>query len=469
MRDLLSQLTQILGASGIITGSSVAERPGTYWHPEPMQARAILRPENTEQLCACMKLCDAAGQTVIPLGGNTGLAEATACTDQDIMLSLERMQAIEEIDTVGRYVTVQAGVILEQLQQAVSQHNLLFPVDLGARGSCTIGGMMATNAGGFSVLSHGMMREQVLGLEVVLADGTLISALNSYQKNNSGYDLKQMFIGSAGTLGVITRAVLRLKPLPRAKATALLVADSFTQVTELLQHLDCYGMGALCAFELMWKSFWDMNIVDYAELGRSFQQDYPYYILVEYQGHETEQLTALFETALEQAYEQGLLCDALVAQTGAESTAFWAMREAYEAEQRYFDRTQGFDVSLALRDMDEFVNVLEERIKRLGDGSQLLVFGHLADGNLHLTTGFHHPLPCPRLVEQTVYSTLAEFAGAISAEHGIGLEKKAYLSYSRTAQEIDLMQKFKRLLDPKNILNPGKVLDLPADAVQQVG
>lgn len=460
MHNLLTQLTQILGTSGIVTGSAVAERIGTYWHPQPMQALAILRPANTEQLCACLKLCHQVGQVVIPLGGNTGLAEATACTAQDIMLSLERMQAIEDIDSIGRHVTVQAGAILERLQQEVNKHDLLFPVDLGARGSCTIGGMLATNAGGFGVLCHGMMREQVLGLEVVLADGTLISALNSYQKNNSGYDLKQLFIGSEGTLGVITRAVLRLKPLPRANATALLTANSFSQVTALLQHLDRHGMGALCAFELMWQSFWEMNIGDYAELNRSFTQSYPFYVLVEFQGQHSEQLTALFEATLEQAYEQELFCDALIAQSEAERQTFWAIREAYEAEERYFERTQGFDVSLAIRDMDTFVNLLDSRLKVLDPRAILLVFGHLADGNLHLTTGFHQPLPDPQQVEEIVYSTLAEFKGAVSAEHGIGLEKKPYLSYSRKPEEIDLMRRLKQLLDPQGILNPGKVFDL---------
>lgn len=468
MHNLLTQLTQILGTAGIITGTAVAERSGTYWHPQPMQALAILRPANTEQLCACLKLCHAAGQVVIPLGGNTGLAEATACTPQDIMLSLERMQAIEDIDSVGRHVTVQAGAILEHVQEQVAEHDLLFPVDLGARGSCTIGGMLATNAGGFGVLCHGMMREQVLGLEVVLADGTLISALNTYQKNNSGYDLKQLFIGSEGTLGIITRAVLRLKPLPRAHATALLTASSFSQVTGLLQHLDRHGLGALCAFELMWQSFWDMNIDDYAELNRSFTQSYPFYVLVEFQGQHAEQLTELFETTLEQAYEQELICDALIAQSEAKRQVFWAIREAYEAEERYFDRTQGFDVSLAIRDMNNFVTILDSRLKTLDPRAILLVFGHLADGNLHLTTGFHHPLPDPQQVERIVYSTLIEFKGAVSAEHGIGLEKKPYLSYSRTAEEIALMRQLKKLLDPKAILNPGKVFDMQPNSIEMV-
>ncbi|TKA92673.1 FAD-binding oxidoreductase [Halopseudomonas bauzanensis] len=460
MQDLLAKLGQILGPAGIVTGTAVAERTSTYWNRKPMQARAILRPATVEQVRACLQLCQAAGQAVIPLGGNTGLAEATASSADDLMLSLERMQAIEEIDEVGRHVTVQAGVILQQLQQRVGDHGLLLPVDLGARGSCTIGGMLATNAGGFEVLCHGMMRDQVLGLEVVLADGTLISSLNRYQKNNTGYDLKQLFIGSEGTLGVITRAVLRLKPQPSARTTALLATNSFTQVVALLQHLDRQGLGALSAFEVMWQGFWEMNTGEYADLKSPFTQPHLFHILVEFQGQDAAQLGNIFEAALEHAYENELLTDALVAQSESERQAFWAIREAYEAEERYFDRTQGFDVSLPIRDMDRFVTTLSARLQALDAGAGLLVFGHLADGNLHLTAGFHQPLPDPHAVEQLVYTTLVDFHGAVSAEHGIGLEKKPYLAYSRHADEIALMRRFKQVLDPRGILNPGKIFDL---------
>lgn len=460
MQDLFAELGQVLGPAGIITGAAVAERISTYWNHQPMQARAILRPATVEQVCACLRLCHAAGQMVIPLGGNTGLAEATASTAEDVMLSLERMQGIEEIDEIGRHVTVQAGVILEHLQHQVSDRGLLFPVDLGARGSCTIGGMLATNAGGFGVLCHGMMREQVLGLEVVLADGTLISSLNRYQKNNTGYDLKQLFVGSEGTLGVITRAVLRLKPQPSARATALLAANDFTQVVALLQHLDRQGLGALSAFEVMWQGFWEMNTGEHASLKSPFAQAYPFYLLVEFQGHDAERLNDIFELALERAYEHELLTDALVAQSEAERQVFWEIREAYEAEERYFDRTQGFDVSLPIRDMDRFVTTLSERLHALDARAGLLVFGHLADGNLHLTAGFHQPLPDPHVVEQLVYTTLVDFQGAVSAEHGIGLEKKPYLACSRHANEIALMRRLKQLLDPRGILNPGKIFDL---------
>lgn len=466
MEDLLIKLGEILGPAGLVTGTAVGERVSTYWNRQPMQALAILRPATVGQVCACLRLCHAVGQTIIPLGGNTGLAEATANSVKDLMLSLERMRVIEEIDEAGRNVTVQAGVILQELQQRVEEHGLLFPVDLGARGSCTIGGMLATNAGGFEVFRHGMMRDQVLGLEVVLADGTLVSSLNRYQKNNAGYDLKQLFVGSEGTLGVITRAVLRLKPQPGARTTALLAANSFAQVVALLQYLDRQGGGALSVFEVMWRGFWEMNTGEYSDLKSPFAQPYQFYILVEFQGQDPAHLGNIFEAALERAFENELLTDALVAQSSAERQAFWAIREASEAEERYFDRTQGFDVSLPIRDMDRFVTTLSTRLKALEARSGLLVFGHLADGNLHLTAGFHQPLPDPHAVEQLVYTTLANFHGGVSAEHGIGLEKKPYLTYSRSADEIALMRRLKQVLDPRGILNPGKIFDRdPSSAV----
>ncbi|WP_339907706.1 FAD-binding oxidoreductase [Pseudomonas guineae] len=460
MTDLLNALREIVGEQGVLQGEAVRSRQSSYWHRQPMQAQAILRPATVAELSACLRLCHAAGQPVIPLGGNTGLAEATASTAEHMMLSLERMQRIEAVDEAGRSMTVEAGAILQTVHERAVESGLLFPVDLGARGSCTIGGMMATNAGGFSVLRYGMMRERVLGLEAVLADGTVISSLGGYLKNNTGYDLKQLFIGSEGTLGVITRAVLRLEELPTARTCAMIAVRDFTQVTALLKHLDRAANGALCALEVMWSEFFSLNTGVHSAHRSPFAEVWPFYLLVEWQGCDENDLRERFEQALAVAFDEDLLTDAVIAQSLNEREALWAIREASEPEELFFDRTQGFDVSLAIRDMEVFVCRLKVDLAELDERATLLVFGHLADGNLHLTVGLHESGPSHAEVERVVYTCVQAFAGAVSAEHGIGLEKKAWLPISRQPAELDLMRLLKRTLDPRGILNPGKIFDL---------
>ncbi|MGV8842651.1 MAG: FAD-binding oxidoreductase [Pseudomonas sp.] len=460
MTDLLNLLREALGEQGVLEGEAVRSRQSSYWNRQPMQAQAILRPASVAELSNCLRLCNEAGQPVIPLGGNTGLAEATASTAEHMMLSLERMQRIEAVDEVGRSMIVEAGAILQTVQERAVESGLLFPVDLGARGSCTIGGMLATNAGGFSVLRYGMMRERVLGLEAVLADGTVISSLGGYLKNNTGYDLKQLFVGSEGTLGVITRAVLRLEELPAARTSAMIAVRNFPQVMALLKHLDRAANGALCAFEVMWSEFFLLNTGAHSVHRSPFAEAWPFYLLVEWQGSNEGDLRERFEQALADAFDGDLLADAVIAQSLNEREVLWAIREASEPEERHFEKTQGFDVSLAIRDMDAFVGRLKNDLAELDARAQLLVFGHLADGNLHLTVGMYEPAPSHDQIERVVYGCVQAFAGAVSAEHGIGLEKKAWLPISRQLAELDLMRLLKRSLDPRGILNPGKIFDL---------
>ncbi|OEY66836.1 FAD-binding oxidoreductase [Marinobacter sp. X15-166B] len=457
MTDLVMELQALLGPQGVLTGDDVRSRASTYWNPEPMQAAAILRPRSVAEVSACLRSCHERGMSVVPLGGNTGLVEGTACGPDGVMLSLERMAAIDSVDELGRTMTVEAGAILQTVQERAVSHQLMFPVDLGARGSCTIGGMIATNAGGFGVMRHGMMRERVLGVEVVLADGTVVTALNGYLKNNTGYDLKQLFIGSEGTLGVVTRAVLRLEELQSAETTALVACQSFAQVTGLLKHLDRSLSGSLNAFEVMWGDFFALNTGALSKLESPFAAPYPFYALVECQANQADALRQHFEVALEQALEAGLLDDAVVAQSAAERAALWAIRETSEPEERCFTTTLGFDVSLPIRDMDAYVRQLQARLAEVSGDAVLLVFGHLADGNLHLTVGLHDRVARDR-IERVVYDCLQHYRGAVSAEHGIGLEKKAYLPVSREPAELALMRQLKALLDPDNILNPGKIL-----------
>lgn len=456
--DLIAEIKKIVGEKGVLAGDDVRSRVSTYWNQQPMQAAAIVRPASVAEVSVCLRWCHERGISVVPLGGNTGLVEGTACEPDQIMLSLERMNTIEQVDELSRTVTVEAGAILQAVQGRVTEHQLMFPVDLGARGSCTIGGMIATNAGGFSVLRYGMMRERVLGLEAVLADGTVVSALNGYLKNNTGYDLKQLFIGSEGTLGVVTRAVLRLEERQAAETTALIAFQSFEQVTLFLKHLDRALSGSLSAFEVMWRDFFALNTGELSQLDSPFTENYPFYAIVECQGNNADELRQRFEQALEQALEQTLLEDAVIAQSAGERASLWAIRETSEPEERFFAKTIGFDVSLSIADMDAYINKLQVRLSEVTSDATLLVFGHLADGNLHLTVGLQAPV-ARAAIEHLIYDGLQEYGGAISAEHGVGLEKKAYLAISRRPEELELMRQIKATLDPKNILNPGKIFD----------
>jgi len=456
--SLLTELAPILGASGLLVGEQVQSRAATFWDNTPMRAKALLRPSSVEQLCACLRLCHAARQTLVPLGGNTGLAEGTAATADDIVLSLERLNRIEHIDTVSQTVTVQAGVVLQTLHEQLAAQGWVFPVDLGARGSCTLGGMMATNAGGFGVLVHGMMRAQVLGLEVVLAGGSVLSSMHGYLKNNSGYDLKQLFIGSEGTLGVISRAILRIKPAQSGRTSALLGVEDFAQVCELLQRMQ-RGTG-LSAFEVMWPSFWGLNTGEYSSLNSPLAGKHNFYVLLECQADSQATADSACTSALEVAFEQGLVEDAVIARSMAEARQMWAIRETYEAEQKRFTQIWGFDVSLRIADMQRFALELEQQLKQVQTDIYLSVYGHLADGNLHLIVGSNPPLPQTHAVEKAVYQTLAQFGGSISAEHGVGLEKKSWLHLTRNENELHWMRQIKQLFDPHNLLNPGKIFDM---------
>jgi FAD/FMN-containing dehydrogenase len=352
-------------------------------------------------------------------------------------------------------MTVQAGAILQNVQEQAEEHGWHFALDLGARGSATIGGNISTNAGGNSVVRYGMMREQVLGLEAVLADGTVLTSMNSMLKNNAGYDLKQLFIGSEGTLGIVTRAVLRLRPLQGAVQTALVALNNFADVGALLRRLGVELEGKLNSFEVMWNSHYRLLAEESGRHQAFLPVDYPYYVLVEScgndQAREEEHFTGVFGALL----EQEAIADAVIAQSGQQADQLWEMRDDIEALVLALYPIIPFDISLPIRDMESYVANVESEIKRRWPGTRVVTFGHLGDGNIHLGIG---PVEDEYAVQSVVYQHLAEVGGSISAEHGIGLEKKPFLSCSRNEAEIALMKTLKSALDPKNILNPGKII-----------
>jgi FAD/FMN-containing dehydrogenase len=456
---LLDALGQILGDGGLLSSDEAAERAAGVWSPQPLQALALARPRTTQEVASVVRLCHEHRVSVVTHGGLTGLVHGADSSAEQLVLSLERMRAIEHIDPVQRTATVQAGVTLQALQEALEDHGLAFPLDLGARGTATLGGNAATNAGGNRVIRYGMMRDMVLGLEVVLADGSVVSSMNTLIKNNSGYDLKHLFIGSEGTLGVITRLVLRLREAPASSSMALVATQDFAGVAALLKHMDHALGGGLSAFEVMWRDFYRLVTTAPAQNSPPLEQDYPYYVLIEALGADAEQDGERFQAALEGAFEQDYIADAVLALSSTECQKLWALRDDVEQTFRHGVPVV-FDVSLPIACMEDYITGIREKLAAQLPDSYLWVFGHLGDGNLHvLVQTAAGDAPAHRAaIETIVYTPLAAIGGAISAEHGIGLEKKPYLHLSRSAEEIALMQCVKQALDPANLLNPGKVL-----------
>lgn len=442
----------------MLDSDSMSQRAASYWDPSPLNARALVRPRTTEEVSAVLEWCNEVGLPVVTHGGLTGCVQGASAEADEVILSLERMNAVEAIDPVGRTATVQAGAILQQVHEAVAEHDLVFPLDLGARGSCTIGGNVATNAGGINVIRYGMMRELVLGLEAVLADGTVISSMNQMLKNNAGYDLKQLFIGTEGTLGVVTRVVLKLKEAPASHSTALVAIEHFEAVAKLLKFMERRLGGQLSAYEVMWGNYFKA-VTEPGYHRAPMERDYPFYVVMEASGADSATDAEKFMSALEAAVEAGLVVDAIIPKSESERDAVWAIREDFEAITDV-QPTFLYDVSLPIRHMDEYTRRVASGLEQQWPGCLCYVLGHIGDGNLHffITPGFGDESLHPQSDEQ-IYGPLMEFGGSVSAEHGIGLEKKGWLSRTRSESELALMRQLKRSLDPKNLLNPGKVID----------
>ena len=418
---------------------------------------AVALPRNTAAVSSVLRLCNRANVAVVPQGGMTGMAGGGTPIRGCVALSLERMNAIEEVDTDGATMTVQAGVPLQTVQEAAEAAGLFYPLDLGGRGSCLIGGNASTNAGGNRVVRYGMTRDLVLGVEAVLADGTVIPALNRMIKNNTGYDIKHLFLGSEGTLGVITRLVLRLFPRPASQATALCALTDFPQVLALLRLARERLGGTLSAFEAMWPEFY--ALVEKAT-GRPapLAPGHGLYVLLETMGTDQGADQERFEAVIAAALEKGIVADALIAQSLAQTRAMWTIRDSSGEFPRTFWPHEGFDVSVPIGRIGDFVAAVKARLRARWPDAQVVTFGHVADGNIHFAVRVDER-PLPRTaIEQTVYAVVCDWHGSISAEHGIGSVKRGFLEYSRSASELALMRTLKAAMDPNGILNPGKVL-----------
>ena len=456
--DTVEALRAIAGDAGVLCAADLARRSAGILRPDTLKARALVRPKDTAEVSKVVRWCHDHGLAVVTQGGLTGLVHGADASPDEVIVSTERMRAIELIDPVQRIAVVQAGVTLQALQEAAEQHDLNFPLDLGARGSATLGGNAATNAGGNRVIRYGMMRDMVLGLEVVLADGTVLSSMSRLIKNNAGYDLRQLFIGSEGTLGIITKLVLRLREKPRSQDVAIVAVPSFVALTGLLKHVDSALGGSLSAFEVMWQSFYRLVTSPPARGNAPVGQDHPYYVLIESLGADVRLDSERFMAALESALQAGLISDAAVAQSDNDRRAFWALRDDV-MQVVVGGMPVTFDISLPLAAMEQYVEALGRDLSAGIGQHRLWIFGHLGDGNLHIIVQVppQDYLTLRPKIETIVYGPLGAFGGSVSAEHGIGLEKKPYLAVCRSESEVAVMRALKTALDPEGILNPGKI------------
>ncbi|WP_404710099.1 FAD-binding oxidoreductase [Sphingomonas sp. MMS24-J13] len=461
MARTIARLQETLGTD-IVHGADRADFPRhdhdfTNTILPGMTMAGVAYPRTTEQVSQIMAICHDEGLPVVPQGGLTGMAGGGVPILPSLMLSLERMRTIEELDPVGRTLTVQAGVVLEAVQQAADAADLFFPLDLGGRGTAQVGGNASTNAGGNRVLRYGMMRDLILGVEAVLADGTVISSLNRMLKNNAGYDLKHLFIGSEGTLGIITRLVLRLFPKPRSASTGLVAVADFPSLLKLMGEASASFGATLSAFEVMWPDFYRLAT---DALGRAapIPHGHGIYVLMETLGTDQEADDARFEAVFAQFIESGLAQDAVIAASGKQRTDLWSIRDSPGEWPRVHWPQIGFDVSLPAVRIEDFIVHATKLLTDRWPDIIVVPFGHLADSNLHLSVRLPRDVVPVHEIEETIYAAVGEWGGSISAEHGIGQLKRDFLHFSRTEEELALMRLLKRSMDPKGILNPGKVI-----------
>ncbi|MEN8852844.1 MAG: FAD-binding oxidoreductase [Candidatus Arcticimaribacter sp.] len=458
---MIQELTSIVGENNILAHGKEKTRFTHIWKTDiPLAALAVVFPRSTEEVSAIMKLCHENNQEVVVHGGVTNLVGGTQTQEKQLVISLEKMNSIEEIDEKSRTITVQAGVILENAIDAANDNNLFLPLSFGAKGSAQVGGVVSTNAGGLRVFRYGMTRQMVLGLEAVLADGTIISSLKKIIKDNSGYDLKQLFIGAEGTLGIITKVVFRLQEKPQSRSSAIVGLDNYENVIALLKFMEKGLAGTLSGFELMWQRTY-IAMTSAPDFSAPIPNNFPYYVFIESLGGDTTSDYNRLEDLIAEAFEKELIGDGVLAQSDRELQGIWKIREDVSvlADLAQFD--QHFDISLPIPVIGKEINATVEQLEQLDFVEKIFPFGHVADGNIHFIIGKKENSPeIIDAINAIIYGCLERNKGSVSAEHGIGLDKKKYLSTSRTENEINLMRTLKRALDPKNILNPGRIISV---------
>lgn len=465
--EFLAQCAQVVGHTHVLTGDDMAGYLTDWRGRFTGRARAVLRPGSTADVAALVKLCVQHRVPVVPQGGNTGLVLGSV-PDQSgdaIVLSLARMNRIRAVDAVNDTLTAEAGCLLQRVQEAAASAGRLFPLSLASEGSCTVGGNLSTNAGGTAVLRYGNTRELTLGLEVVTAQGDIWDGLRGLRKDNTGYDLRDLFIGAEGTLGIITAAVLKLFAQPAARVTALFALDSPRAALDLLALARQRCDASLTGFELI--SDFCLQLVEkhFPSLHSPFTSRHPQYVLLELSDAESEQhATALLESVATMAFDHHLVSDAVVANSLAQSTALWALRERISEAQAAEGKNIKHDIALPISRIADFIAETDAALQNHFPGCRMVCFGHLGDGNLHYNVSApagqeaDHFLQDQPAVNLIVHDSVHRHGGSISAEHGLGALKRDEIRRYKSGTEMDMMVTIKRALDPLNLMNPGKVL-----------
>ncbi|MFG3601941.1 FAD-binding oxidoreductase [Micromonospora chersina] len=466
--DLVGQLGQIVGPAGLITDPGVMAGYLTDWrNAYSGTAAAVVRPGDTGQVAAVVALCRDAGVAVVPQGGNTGLCGGAVpdSSGRQLVLSLTRMRRIRDLDVANQTITVEAGAVLQSVREAAAAAGCLFPLSLGAEASCTIGGNLATNAGGTGVLRYGTMRDLTLGLEVVLPDGRIWNGLRGLRKDNTGYDLKQLFIGAEGTLGVITAAVLKLFPAVRRRATAWVALPGPQAAVDLIGILREIAGDRLTGFEIMSRQSVEFVLRHSPGARDPFGDHHPWYALVELSDTLPHAgLDEVIETTLGEAFDRGAVRDAVIASGPAQATALWALREGISEAQNHEGPSLKHDVTVPVSRIPAFVDRTDRALREAVPGIRIVTYGHVGDGNLHYNLSKPVGSEDEEFVARAdalarlVYDSTHTFHGSISAEHGLGHSKREIIADYADGHGLDLMRGLKQLFDPRGLMNPGKVL-----------
>jgi FAD/FMN-containing dehydrogenase len=467
MSDFLGHCRDAIGAANVVSASAeIAPHVADWRGRKNGKALAVLKPASTSEVAQIVRLCARFEVPLVPQGGNTGLALGGIPDERGnaIVLSLTRMNRIRGVDPFNNTMVVEAGCILETVRAAAASGGRLFPLSIGSRGSCTIGGNLATNAGGTAVLQYGSMRNLCLGIEAVTADGEIWDGLRALRKDNTGYDLRDLLIGSEGTLAVITAAVLKLVPIPASKRTVLMALRSVEDAVHLLELCQRRCGAMLTGFELMSSYALDLVARHFPAMRSPFNRKHPYCALLELSDPESDQhASALLESLASAATELGLLLDAAVASSEQQSGALWALREHIPLAQAAEGGNIKHDIALPISHIPGFVQATNQTLEETYPGCRIVCYGHLGDGNLHYNVMPAEPInpAIEETISRLVHDGVARFNGSFSAEHGIGAMKVEELCAYRPAVELSMMRKIKQALDPQNILNPGKILTDP--------
>jgi FAD/FMN-containing dehydrogenase len=466
--NLLDRLRAIVGERGLIIDTREQQPYVNDWRDQwHGRAAAVVKPANAEEVARVVTLLAESRVPMVPQGGNTSMCGGSVpdTSGSQVVINVSRLNRVREVDVANNTMTVEAGCVLANLQELAEQHGRLFPLSLGAEGSCEIGGNLSTNAGGTGVLRYGNARDLVLGLEVVLPDGRIWDGLRGLRKDNTGYDLKQLFVGAEGTLGIITAAVLKLFPKPRSRSTALVAMDNPAAAVALLSKLRESCGDRVSGFELMSRICVDLLLRHIPDSRDPLSQRYPWYVLVELSDSaEGNQLETLLQDALEDAAESEIIVDAVVASSEAQRKALWKMRENIPEAQKIDGVSIKHDVSVPVSRVPELIGLAGDALHKRFPDIRIVAFGHVGDGNIHYNCSKAEEQEAKQFFEEApevnhiVYEVVHSLGGSISAEHGLGVLKRDEIKHYKSEIELDLMRSIKRTLDPHGLMNPGKVL-----------